>query len=275
MHIVSPSRGLLFPRYVREPYLSEFKQLVRQGAGTQTIDGAPAVPRSPAAAEARLAREVDRVASHLRGVVPMLEAHVGRAPAILDVGCRTGGSTVALALSSKLAPERVVGVDPYDVALQAAAVRARMHDVADRVTFEASRAGAPLPFEDEQFDLVTSVSVLEYVHRLDDRRQLVGEMKRVTKRGGHVFIATPSPFRLRDRHSGRLLGDIRRGAHPWASTPRQLESMLEGFEITWERAWQLGYGLRKLGLPIGEVPDRLGFLGLALPWQKVLARKPL
>ena len=60
----------------------------------------------------------------------------------------------------------------------------------------------------------------------------------------------------------------------WASTPGQLAAMLSGCEITWMRAWQLGHGLRKLGVPVGEVPERFGFLGMALPWQKVLARKP-
>lgn len=259
---------------MREPFLSQFKDLVRLGAGTQTIDGAPKLPASRRAADERVAREVNRVAVHLRSIVPLLEAHVGHAPAILDVGCRTGGSTVALALSSGLGAKRVIGVDPYEVSLEAAEVRARMHEVADRVSFETSRAGAPLPFHDDQFNLVTCVSVLEYVHRLDDRRHLIEEMKRVTRPGGHVLVVTPSPFRLRDRHNRRLLGDLRRGAHPWASTPRQLESMLDGFEVRWLRSWQLAQGLRKLGLPVAEVPERLGFLGLALPWQRVLGRKP-
>ncbi|MEJ7731664.1 MAG: class I SAM-dependent methyltransferase [Polyangiaceae bacterium] len=263
---------------MREPHLSEFKELVRRGAGTLDIHDASSDSSytvSIEAYDALVQREVGRVDLHLRSLVPLLEAHVGHAARILDVGCSTGGTAVAMALSDKLAAEHIIGVDPNEASLEAARVRARMHEVDDRVAFETTRAGAPLPFDDGAFDLVICVSVLEYVHRLDDRRALVDEMKRVTRPGGHILLITPSPFRLRDYHTKRVLGDLRRrDGYPWSSTPGQLASMLSGCEITWMRAWQLGHGLRKLGVPIDEVPERFGFLGMALPWQKVLARKP-
>lgn len=262
---------------MRQPHLDEFKELVRRGAGTLDIHDANSESSYTVSIEAYdelVEREVGRVDLHLRSMVPLLEAHVGRAARILDVGCSTGGTAVAMALSEKLAAEVIIGVDPNEESLVAARVRAQMHDVADRVSFETTRPGAPLPFDDASFDLVICVSVLEYVHRLDDRRALVDEMKRVVRPGGHILLITPSPFRLRDYHTKRILGDLRRrDGYPWSSTPAQLEKMLDGCDITWMRAWQIGHGLRKLGVPVGELPEQLGFLGLALPWQKVLARK--
>ena len=106
-------------------------------------------------------------------------------------------------------------------ASKAARVRARGHGLEPpRVTFRGCRPGSPLPFEDDSFDLVVSVSVLEFVPTASQRRDLVAEMKRVVRPGGHVFLATPSPLRLRELHSRRWFGDfVRRAGYPWATPP--------------------------------------------------------
>ena len=220
---------------MREPEASQFGSLVRRGAGSRDIQGggrdtgfATATPAS----DAFVAREVSRVDAHSRSSCRLLEAFVGPSAAILDVGCSTGGSTVALSLSPGLRPEIVFGVDPDPLSLRAAETRARGYGLRpDRVAFLPSVPGSPLPFRSGSFDLVSCISVLEFVPTHDARRRLVDEMKRLVRPGGHVFVATPNPFRARELHSRRWLGDaLRREGYPWAPSPWALRALFAGCE---------------------------------------------
>ncbi len=162
-----------------EPHASEFQRLVRSGAGTRDIHAAIGVGfarRAPAPGRF-VQREMDRVDLHRKASCALLEAFVGRAPRLLDVGCSTGGSTVALALSDVLAPERTIGVDPDALSLRAAEVRARGHGLDPRrISFVRNEPDRPLPFTSHAFDLVVCLSVLEFVPEADARRRLVEEM---------------------------------------------------------------------------------------------------
>jgi len=83
---------------LKEPYLSQFVERVRGGAGTQDIhdaDSHTAYAVTIAAHDALVEREVERVDLHRASLCPLLEATVGSADRILDVGCGTGGTTVA------------------------------------------------------------------------------------------------------------------------------------------------------------------------------------
>jgi SAM-dependent methyltransferase len=263
-----------------EPHASEFRRLIREGAGARDIHGT--VPQvgfaeRTAASDAFVAREVARVEMHRMSSCALLEAFMGRTPRILDVGCSTGGSAVAMALSPILAPELVVGVDPEPISLKAARVRARGHGLeAPRVTFRGCRAGSPLPFADDTFDLVVSVSVLEFVPTADQRRNLVAEMKRVVRPGGYVFLATPSPWRLRELHSKRWFGDfIRRAGYPWATPPWEITRLLADFERAPVQRWIGARTLERAGLAPHAVPRPLVHaVALASAWQRALARKP-
>jgi SAM-dependent methyltransferase len=264
-----------------EPYVSEFRRLVRLGAGAQDIHGIAATERGFArctgATDAFIAREEARVELHQRGSCRLLEAAVGRVRRILDVGCSTGGASVAMALSSVLAPEAVVGVDPDPLSLRAAEVRARAHELErGRVVFTRVQPDAPLPFEDEHFDLVVCVSVLEFVPTGASRRRLVDEMKRVVSSGGCLFLSTPSPLRLRDMHARRLLGDVlRREGYPWAPSPWWLRDAVRDFERVRVEPWIIARELARAGLPSVAVPDTLArAVAWASPWQKLLFRKP-
>jgi SAM-dependent methyltransferase len=262
-----------------EPHATEFRRLVRGGAGVREIHG-PLPPigfaRRTFASEAFVEHEVARVEAHRSSSCALLEAFTGRAPRILDVGCSTGAGAVAMALSPILAPDVVVGVDPDTLSLKAARVRARGHGLAPpRVSFRGCRAGSPLPFADDSFDLVVSVSVLEFVPTARQRRDLVHEMKRVVSPGGHLYLATPSPLRLRELHSGRWLGNfVRRDGYPWAMPPWEIERLLSDFHPLPVQRWVVACTLQRAGLPARKWSLPLaGLLARAGVWQRVLARK--
>src|ERR1700759_2939446 len=114
-------------RAMSEPYRSRLEQLVRAGAASRDVHDATTsdgfANSRGHATDAFVSRELGRVDSHLRRLLPVLERRVVRARRILDFGCGTGGPSVALALS-RLKPEQVIGVDAGAAALEAAAVRA-------------------------------------------------------------------------------------------------------------------------------------------------------
>jgi ubiquinone/menaquinone biosynthesis C-methylase UbiE len=264
---------------VIEPYRSQFAELIRRGAGTLDIHDAEVETRFTIEIEAPdvlIEREIARVELHKNSLNALLETFVGRADRILDVGCGTGATTVAMALSPVLAASEVIGVDPNDHSIDAAVVRAQGYHLTDaRCSFRLIGVGEPLPFEDASFDLTTCVSVIEYVHRVEDRRALVAELERVTRPGGHILLITPSPFRVRDYHTRRFFGDWRRAdGYPWASPPWQLQQMFTRSELIPVRAHQVKNGLGKRGVPMGWIPHTAASLaGWALPWQKILARR--
>ncbi len=264
-----------------EPHASEFRTLVRLGAGARDIHGISkdiGFARRTLASDAFLAREMGRVDLHQRGVSTLLAAFVGRSPKILDVGCSTGATTVAMALSPILGPDLVIGVDPDPLSLRAAEVRANGYGLdPERVAFVRNCPGDSLPFASEEFDVVSCVSVLEFVPTMAGRRQLVQEMKRVVRPGGHIFIATPNPLRLRDLHARRWLGDfIRRSGFPWATPPWAMRAMLADCTRMKIEPWVVARALERVGgVPVRTVPRLVAeMITWASAWQRLLVRKP-
>lgn len=96
--------------------------------------------------------------------------------AVLDAGCGTG-----LLLQQIAHFGRVEGVDISDEALDFCRKRGltnvRKADVTN------------LPFEDQSFDFITALDVIEH---LDDDVQALREWRRVLKPGGRVFIFVPA-----------------------------------------------------------------------------------
>lgn len=264
---------------MKEPYRSQFAELIRRGAGTLDIHDAEVETSFTIEIEAPdilIQREVDRVELHCNSLNPLLESVVGPVDRVLDVGCGTGATTVAMGLSTTLGAREVIGLDPNERSLEAAIVRARGYDLPDdRCKFRVIGVGQSLPYENDSFDLTTCVSVIEYVHRLEDRHTLVADLERVTRPGGHVVLITPSPFRVRDYHTKRLFGDWRRAdGYPWASPPWQLASMFKHSDVIPVRAQQIEQGLRRRGVPVTFLPRGVASLmGWGLPWQKIVARK--
>lgn len=266
---------------MREPHRARFELLIRSGAANQDIHDAEVdadfASAAGAAADAFIAREMARVAMHARSLVPMLEGPVGRAPRVLDFGCGTGGTTVALALSSALAATHTVGVDANGSVIEAARVRALGHGLTpEHIEFRHVPAGEPLPFPDGSFDLVVTVSVLEFISSTRDRERVVAELRRVVRPGGFLYVATPWPG-LREYHSRRWLGDLaRKPGMPWATPPWAMAS--------WRAGWQripLTDGLAaraRARVPWLPAPVLARGLGPVLPylsrWNKQLLRRP-
>jgi ubiquinone/menaquinone biosynthesis C-methylase UbiE len=263
----------------REPQLSLFRDLIRQGAGTldkhDQQDAASPFVHGAHAYEALVEREVNRVEVHLRSLCQLLEAHVGPVDDVLDLGCGTGATTVAIALSPGLRARRVVGADPNDFSLRAAQARWESYAPADdRVAFERIAPGEPLPSADESFGLTICISVLEYLGDSASRQTLAHEMLRVTRRGGHVCLVTPNPMRLFDYHTHRLLGDWRRTAgYPWASPPWALARLFKGHRVRFLLGEQLAHGLAKRRFPGARLLAHAAPLAWLLPWQKIIVTR--
>ena len=97
----------------------------------------------------------------------------GRVPRLLDVGCGAGDLLAA-------ARERGFQVRGVEVSTNAANLAKEWHDIDVDLT--------PLAKYSEQFDVVTSLGVLEHV---TDPAELLQSMARVTAPGGMLLIYTP------------------------------------------------------------------------------------
>ena len=98
----------------------------------------------------------------------------------LDVGCGTGFLTIELA-HKVTASGQVIGIDKSEEMVIATAERC-----AD-LPWVSSQSGdvTALPFDDQQFDIVSCTQVLLYVDAVDTA---ISEMMRVLKPGGRIAI---------------------------------------------------------------------------------------
>lgn len=134
-----------------------------------------------------------------------------RPPAVLDVGCGTGGNLAAL--KEGLDVRRAVGIDSTPQCVSIASARGL-----DIVLGGASN----LPFQDGEFDLVTALDVLEHV---EDERSALLEMKRVLRRGGAIVLTVPAYQWLWGPHD-----DLNH--HKRRYTLRRLTSALKDADLT-------------------------------------------
>ncbi|HEX8054566.1 MAG TPA: class I SAM-dependent methyltransferase [Thermoleophilaceae bacterium] len=143
--------------------------------------------------------------------------------AVLDVGCGSGNS-YAGELNRRAAS--YVGVD-----VSANAVEAARGLGLDARTIDAA---ASLPFEDESFDLVVCIEVMEHLFA---PHEAAAEIRRVLKPGGRLVCSTPNVayWRLRANMVFGLwnpLGDELALERPWRDphirffTPKTLARML-------------------------------------------------
>lgn len=120
----------------------------------------------------------------------------------LDVGCQTGA--LAIALSARGA--QVTGVDTAEWLLEAA--RLRCDGWGARAHFRVAR-GEELPFEDQSFDLVTFIDVIEHCQ---DAQRCLYEIARVLRPGGVAYVYGPNRFApewfVSDPHYGLAFASV-------------------------------------------------------------------
>ena len=100
----------------------------------------------------------------------------GRPRRILDLGCGTGTMLQYLARYGQ-----AEGIDADEGAVRFCHERG-VHQVQQVETM-------PLPFEDDTFDLVTALDVLEHI---DDDRGTLRELYRITRPGGRIMLSVPA-----------------------------------------------------------------------------------
>ncbi len=117
---------------------------------------------------------------------------------LLDIGC--GDDTLGYFAKNKY--KEVYGVDISKEALKIAEKRGI---IVKKVNLNEEK----LPFENEYFDAVTCLDVIEHVF---EPRDLIKEINRVLKRGGILIISTPNI-----RYWRHILSLIVRGRFPRTS----------------------------------------------------------
>lgn len=164
-----------------------------------------------------------------------LDAHYGgdgksRFPLLnrtaLDVGCGAGLLCEPLARLGAT----VTGVDAAPENIAAAKAHAAVSGL--QIDYRAGEIAAQGL---GQFDVITSMEVIEHVH---DPAVFIGELKRHLKPDGLLLLSTPnrtSASRLFLVEAAERLGQVPRGTHDWDKflTPDELTALLDdaGIEI--------------------------------------------
>jgi len=154
-------------------------------------------------------RYVDRIEKWL--IFSMFRGREGKA---LDLGCGTGNYTAELYKRGF----NVVGVDASEKMLEIA--RKKFPQIRF-IHGDAYR----LPFPDESFDIVLSVTMFEFIHRPE---KVVNEIYRVLKPEGEVIIGTMNGHSLWFIFK-RLKSIFTETAYRYARfyTPKELETLLK------------------------------------------------
>lgn len=162
--------------------------------------------RPPGYLETRIGRkdleahQYHRLARNRRVIVPWLDQARPLAGArILEIGCGTGASTVALAEQGA----EVTGVDIDGPAMAVARDRARLH--AQRATFVSCNATQVAErFAGERFDFIIFFAALEHMTH-EERLESISSTWRMLPSGGlWVVIETPNRLWYFDGHTALL-----------------------------------------------------------------------
>ncbi|WP_075184878.1 class I SAM-dependent methyltransferase [Teredinibacter haidensis] len=125
----------------------------------------------------------------------MLTLHPEKLPvragdSLLDLGCGEGRHTLGLFFLQHTQTISLLGVDLNFSDLHTANRRLSelaTHSVRATATFINSN-GLQLPFRDHSFDHIICSEVLEHIH---DYEQMLSEINRVLKPGGHLCVSVP------------------------------------------------------------------------------------
>jgi len=193
---------------------------------------------------------------HLKHLIPQMRHYVQPdTRRVLDFGCGSGGSAIALAL---VYPEiSCWGTDIDAEEISVARERAELYGVADRCKFFTVDRGEPLPFENGSFDYCQCSSVLEYVVDADIRRFCIREMIRAVALDGLLFFSVPNrvyPFEVHTRKWG------------WNYFPEKYKAGIVDSSF-WE--------VRRLARPTELTLYRTPVVQLFKPWSNFCVRRKL
>lgn len=191
--------------------LSRAKEVARQTASSSAfvefsrgiLKRFPGRGRLP---QVDLDRDCFRIVDHhLSHLIPCMRSYMEfDTRLVLDFGCGSGGSAVALAL---VYPElRCHGTDIDAEEIAVARERAALYKVADRCEFHHVAPNKSLPFPPGFFDLCLCSSVLEYVIERDVRKFCVQEMVRLLAHRGSLVVSGPNglyPFEVHSWWQGK------------------------------------------------------------------------
>ena len=134
----------------------------------------------------------------------------------LDLGSGVGDFTAVLSDAGAQA----VGADVAEAALERARSR---HPGLD---FRLIPIDGPMPFEDNEFDLVWASEVIEHIA---DTARWLSEVRRVLRPAGRLLLSTPSHGRLRLALGGAERFSEPLGDHLHLYTRKSLRALLEEF----------------------------------------------
>jgi glycosyltransferase involved in cell wall biosynthesis/SAM-dependent methyltransferase len=159
-----------------------------------------------------------------------IESDAGHTPLrVLDIGC----GVVPFCNWTSLRGHDVTAIDPLDADIEFLSRNDLNGFYGSHVDYRVGRS-EQLEFEEETFDVVTCISVLEHIPPGNDRLSL-WEMGRVLKPGGHLIVSfdvSPPPLPQAGQQSWP--SDHRRYANPFSpdAATRFLESMASAFETS-------------------------------------------
>jgi len=104
---------------------------------------------------------------------------------VLDIGCGEGGLVVAL----NLLGINACGIDLNEENIKISQIRAKKNGLSPAIFKKAN--SCTLPFDNNSFELVTLISVLEHVEDID---KTLSEVSRVLKKGGYLFAIVPNKY---------------------------------------------------------------------------------
>jgi SAM-dependent methyltransferase len=201
------------------------------------------------------------VEHHLKTLIPRVQLYMEPGTRrVLDFGCGSGGSAIALAM---VYPDVFCyGTDVDADEISVARERAKLYGVADRCEFHHVRENQALPFPEGFFDLCQCSSVLEYVVAPEARKFCVQEMTRLITPGGLLFISVPNrlyPFEVHSWWRGKPNWG-------WNYFPKLLNAHTVDSTV-WE--------VQKLARPAVLTLHRTPFLQLLRPWSNFCLRRAL
>lgn len=163
-------------------------------------------PQYPAYLAAQLGGATSRVVTYANELVPEIEYHCGPLVRrrVLDCGCGTGATTVALALAGA----RVTAFDVDEESLEICRLRVAEHGLQDRVEgFHRAASLGGVSIDPPEFDVVLLNGVIEHIPASVEglRKRVLADVAARVRPGGYLVVSdTPNRLIPHDGHTTGL-----------------------------------------------------------------------